>query len=209
MAKHPAKFSDEILPIIDRLLGDAEMVLDPFAGVGRIHELNRETVGIEIEPEWALQHPRTFIGNALKLPFPDETFDAIATSPCYGNRMADHHDAKDGSRRITYRHLLGRPLHPDNSGKLQWGDAYRAFHLKAWAEAVRVLKRNGRFVLNISNHIRANKEQLVTEWHSGVLGGMGLSVEEIVTVKTPRLRFGQNHEARPTREFVILFKKGT
>ena len=107
--RHPATFSDPILAAIDAALGDAETVLHPFAGIGGIHRLNRSTVGVELEPESAEQHPNTIVGNALDLPSPDDIFDAIATSPTYGNRMADHHDAKDGSTRHTYRHTSVEP----------------------------------------------------------------------------------------------------
>jgi hypothetical protein len=66
--------------------------------------------------------------------FDDATFDAICTSPTCGNRMADHHEARDISPRHTYRHVLGRPRTPGNSGALQWGDGiageeYRALHV--------------------------------------------------------------------------------
>ena len=54
--------------------------------------------------------------------FSDATFDMVVTSPTYGNRMADHHNAKDGRRRITYTHNLGRTLTPGNSGAMQWGE---------------------------------------------------------------------------------------
>jgi SAM-dependent methyltransferase len=73
-------------------------VLDPFAGVGRVHQLPVElpllTVGVELEHEWAAAGG-SLCGDATALPFADESFDAVATSPCYGNRMADSYD---GSR---------------------------------------------------------------------------------------------------------------
>lgn len=51
----------------------------------------------------------TVIGDATRLPFDNRMFDAVITSPTYGNRMADHHDAQDGSKRITYRHSGRHP----------------------------------------------------------------------------------------------------
>src|SRR3990167_7947475 len=152
--KHPAKFGDAVLDAAVQLLyrvhapgaktdGGPMTILDPFAGVGKVHRLRDYgflTIGVEIEPEWADQSPHTVVGDALDLPWPNAHFDAICTSPSYGNRMADHHDAKDGSPRHTYRHYLGRPLSPHNSGAMQWGREYRAFHRRAWAEAARVLK---------------------------------------------------------------------
>ena len=107
-ARHPAKFTDTLLPAIAKLLRPhvrpGYRVLDPFAGVGKIFLLNQwypgmQIEGIEIEPEWAAQHPRTTLGNALALPWADSHFDAIVTSPTYGNRMADSHTARDSSRR--------------------------------------------------------------------------------------------------------------
>jgi tRNA G10 N-methylase Trm11 len=95
------------------------------------------------------------VGDALALPFPDATFDAVVTSPTYGNRMADHHHARDGSLRYSYTHTLGRSLHPNNSGTLHWGAEYQRFHSLAWREVWRVVRPGGRFVLNIKDHVRA------------------------------------------------------
>ena len=53
--------------------------------------------------------------------------------------MADHHDAKDDSRRITYRHCYGKELQENNAGMLQWTDStYKVLHRRAWLEARRV-----------------------------------------------------------------------
>lgn len=103
---HPAKFSKALLALLGRML-TAEVaavgplrVLDPFAGPGGIHELAQEgveTFGVELQPEWAAAHPDTICGSVLELPsiFPAGTFSALCTSPCYGNRMADHHQAEE------------------------------------------------------------------------------------------------------------------
>lgn len=210
--KHPAKFSADVLEVIDRFIPDESMVLDPFAGVGLIHKFNGQrgiaTFGVELEPEWAACHERTRVGNALELPSSwTETYDVIATSPVYGNRLSDHHDAKDESRRVMYRHYLGRPLHPANSGQLQWGEKYREFHRRAWAEVRRVLKPRGLFVLNISNHIRNHKEQGVMAWHLAECMRQGFLLKDMETVGTPRMRFGENSGARTAHEYVLVLEK--
>lgn len=114
---HPAVYSKPLLPIFAEIIVDEFRnrrrpirVLDPFAGVGTIHELATlcslpgppgasmlvETVGVELMPAWVAAHERTQVGDATDLPAEwTGTFDAVVTSPCYGNRMADHHEARD------------------------------------------------------------------------------------------------------------------
>lgn len=218
VAPHPAKFSDQILEVlceqINGLLGDRELpitVLDPFAGVGRIHELATSgfvnTVGLELEPEWACAHPRTVVGNALTPPFAVESFDVIATSPCYGNRMADHHDARDDSKRITYKHKLGRNPSPDSSCVMQWGNDYKAFHELAWTRLTPLLKHGGLFLLNVSDHIRKGQRERVSSWHVRTLENCGLHVVDMQSVETKRMKYGANGEVRVGAEYVVSFSK--
>lgn len=102
---HPAVFPDEIVELAREAIdvpdnGYPICVLDPFAGVGNVHKLARppfvQTRGVELMPRWAAAHPDTYVGDATALPA-DWTgiFDAVFTSPCYGNRMADHHNNAD------------------------------------------------------------------------------------------------------------------
>jgi hypothetical protein len=207
--KHPAVFSDELMPVLAAAVPPAEYprVLDPFAGIGRIHQLANHTVAVELEPEWARAHPGTIVANALALPFTDEAFDAIVTSPTYGNRFADHHVARDGSVRRSYTHDLGRKLHPNNSGQLHWGAQYRTFHARAWASAVRVLRPGGRFVLNVSDHIRNHERQPVTDWHVETLTKLGFREIGRTDIPTKRMRYGENADARVDAEHVITFEK--
>ncbi len=209
--RHPAPFSASLLPVFAELLDGRENVLDPFGGIGRVHLLRDhlpiQTVAVELEPEWANTHPDTLVGDARELPFEDNAFSAICTSPCYGNRLADHHVARDGSRRHTYRHALGRALSDGNAGMLQWGPKYRAFHEDAWEEAVRVLAPGGLFVLNISDHIRGGRHVDVAAWHLSRLLKLGLSPCAIRPVVTRRMRHGANRQVRVPAELVIALEK--
>ncbi len=205
--KHPAKFTLAMVDLAAGYLQDYPRVLDPFAGVGLVHLLPNETVGVEIEPEWADMHPRTIVGDAMSLPFARHSFDAVFTSPTYGNRLADHHNAQDGSTRRSYTHDLGHALHPDNSGQLQWGDEYRALHIKAWYQMTHVVRPGGRCVINLKNHIRGGVEQPVVEWHLTTLLRFDWNLAHIVPVEAKGMRYGQNHAARLDHEFLLVFDK--
>ena len=214
--KHPAPFSTAILRVIKELLDErwADVktckVLDPFAGTGRIHylaEYGYDTSGVELEPEWAAMNDRTKQGDALKTGFRKGTFDAIATSPTYGNRLADSYEASDPDRRHSYHFDLGHAPTEGSSAVMAWGDEYRAFHEKAWAEAVRVLKPNGRFILNIKDHIRDGAWQDVAAWHTQTILALGFAVVAIRPVGTKGVPSGANSGVRSEAELVIAFDR--
>lgn len=264
---HPAKFSDGILDVAAHMLRDwfelseqsaPLLILDPFAGTGRIHNLAEnpdwDTWGVEIEPEWAALHDRTFHGSALDLskaiqgPWDGQvgaSFDAVVTSPCYGNRMADQYlgercpdcgclcDAEDiagdgggqdhrervhpcdtcgstgrqPSRRASYAISLGRPVSQGSAGSLQWGKAYKVFHRRAWAEAVRVVRPGGLIVVNMKNHPRKGRVVNAIQWHKGALLSLGCSLRYEVSVSTPGW-IGSNRDQIPDEEVVMGFERG-
>ena len=120
--------------------------------------------------------------------------------------MADSYDGA-GTTRHTHRIALGGELRDDNAGAMHWGSEYRSFHVAVWAEAVRVLKPGGVFVLNISDHIRGGVRQPVTAFHIDALTGAGLRLIDLEAVETPRNRNGANAAARVRHEYVIVFEK--
>lgn len=219
---HPAPYSPQIMvrlrELLPELVPEGAVVLDPFAGIGRIHELADlyATLGVELEPEWAAAHPQTLCGNSRdlrSLGLPTAGVDAIVTSPAYGNRLADSYDGRDGTRRYTYRISLDRPLSDDSGAAMHWregrgGDAYRELHTAVWAEATAVLRPRGIFVLNVSNHIKGGEVQRVAEWHLATLLGMGYHLVRIDPVDTPGMRHGANGELRTEGELLIVLRRG-
>ncbi len=210
--RHPAKYTDALLPIFASLIPPFTKGLDPFGGTGKIFRIEQFVEGVdiecvELEPEWAAYDSRITLGNALHLPFQPESFNWVCTSPTYGNRMADHHEARDCSRRNTYRHAIGRKLHPDNSGALQWGDGYRAFHLQAWSEVFRVLLPSGLFVLNVKDHIRSGHVIPVCEWHKTAVLSLGFHLQSEHKAQCPGNRQGKNGNVRIDYEMVYCFRK--
>ena len=211
--QHPAKYTDVLLPVMAGMLRGRRRILDPFGGTGKVFLLENwlgrgvEIQAVELEPEFAAVNPRTTLGNALTLPWPTAHFDAICTSPTYGNRMADTTFASErGNTWQTYTCKLGRKLHQDNSGALDWGPKYRAFHVAAWTEARRVLQSGGAFVLNIKDHIRGGQVQPVTQWHIDALTGLGFRLLRHEHVPTPSMRYGANADKRVEYESVVLFE---
>ncbi len=107
---HPAKFSDSIMDtIVDELRTRfvTGLLLDPFAGVGRVHEIadraGCNAIGVEIEPEWAATHEHTVCGDSTDLrsvlsPIHVGQFAAVVTSPAYGNRFADQYLGSDDEK---------------------------------------------------------------------------------------------------------------
>jgi SAM-dependent methyltransferase len=214
---HPARYSAAILERFEQVINQVcnvaaptVRVLDPFAGTGKIHELPFDTTGVELEPEWGKLVPEgNIIGDAADMPFDDATFDVVATSPTYGNRLADHHAAADPHLRRSYTHDLGRRLTEGNTGELAWGPKYEEAHRIIWAEVRRVLKPGGWFLLNIKDHIRNGEQQAVSHWHTAALVELGFTFWPGYSggVATQHLRQGAASE-RAGQELVLVFRRG-
>lgn len=223
--RHPAPFTNSIIDKLCELVPDG-VYLDPFCGIGRVFQLTRDDrrfVGLELEKEWAAQATAraksfgmsssdVYCVDALKwmkdYAHFEMKFDGVVTSPVYGNRMSDHHDAQDMSTRRSYTHYLGRKLTENNSGAMYfWQDEYKEFHKRAWKLCAKVTKKDGWMFLNVSDFIR-NKELVETvKWHAKVLKKTGWKVEDIVDVGTPRFRDGANAELRVDTEAIIVARR--
>lgn len=215
---HPAKFSPEIRSAIEEIVKGYRRsfydwhcheirMLDPMAGVNALGW--PDLYCVEMEPEWAIQcGPRAIVANAAMMPYRDETFDLMLTSPAYATRMADTYDGRDGSTRHTYRIDLGRPLKWWNAARMQWGEGYKAINLAIIQECWRVLKPKAPCIVNISDHIRGGEMMPVTDWWRQEMSKAGFLLWWEEQVATRRQRHGANGGLRAPHESILVFTRG-
>lgn len=215
--RHPCVYSESILEKLKQLIIPGSKILDPFAGTGKIAKLkNLGLSGIfvcnELEADYQqlCNYPvdEWHIGDAENMKWAsDNSFDAIVTSPTYGNRMADNWIPKDASTRISYTFWMGHTLDSANTGRMQWGEQYRTKHERIYPEFYRILRPMGKMLVNLSNHIRKGIQIDVIEWHKSIIIKTGFSFENEYKIKTPRMRYGKNHEKRIDYEVILEFYK--
>jgi tRNA G10 N-methylase Trm11 len=190
------------------MLRGCSIVIDPFGGTGKVVQLRHWLPGVcfvagELELEWA--RPGMVCQNSRRLPYATASFDGCATSPAYGNRMADKL-LRDPSKTKTYACDLGHELSRDNGAAMQWGAAYRELHLAVWRECARVLRPGAVLALNMKDHIRAGERIRVTDWHVSALLSTGFQFVSEQRVACPGQREGANSVARVPYESVIKMR---
>jgi ParB-like chromosome segregation protein Spo0J len=209
---HPATFPRAVMEVFAELIPDDSIVLDPFAGVGTIHELHLVrgiiTNGIELEPEWAAAHPRTICGDSQRAAelLPGIAVDVIATSPAYGNRLADSYNASDPHARRSYSIDIGRPLSADSGAGLHFDKdgRYETLHRNVWGSVTSMLEPGGLFLLNCKDFKRAGKVMPVTGWHIRCLTDLGLRVVDLRCIPVAGL---SHTTAEPLSELVVVLRK--
>lgn len=219
--KHPAQYTPAIVDAaIKRLDGVTGTLLDPFAGPGqhlpRLMAPGRKVIGYEIEKPWAdFGAPLVQCVDSTHMPRAARSVQAIFTSPAYGNRFADHHNAMDASTRRSYTHdmrtMLDDPayaLDTNNGGLYLFGTAhYHALHHAVWSECTRVAEPGAIFLLNVSDFIRNGQRVRVQEWHLRMLKQLGWMRTWRKCIRTPRMRHGQNGAARVDGEMLYELVK--
>lgn len=209
---HPATYPQAVLDIFAEYVDEYDHVLDPFGGIGGIHKLQQyvacRTIAVELEPEWASAHPDTICGDSTALDelLGDEQFDVIATSPAYGNRLADDYRASDPESRRSYAIDLGRSLTEGSGAGLHFDTdgEYEELHTRVWWQCVAHLRPGGRFLLNCKDFQRAGKVMSVTGWHVRKLSDLGLVAVDVRTLPAAGLPFTT---AKPLSELVVVLQK--
>ena len=79
MIRHPAKYSDNLMPVFDSILPKDGEILDCFAGTGKLKTIRSNATLLEIEPEWAKING-AIVGDATQMPFEDVTFSFFTLS---------------------------------------------------------------------------------------------------------------------------------
>lgn len=227
--KHPARFSPEIIEVMKPILQDAVRVHDPFAGTGErlgklIDSLSPRPIfsGTEIEASFIVD-PRVRHGNSKDFyTYPRAMHYTICTSPVYPNGMADSWEAKDGSKRNTYRAAVkenegqDRELDPDNMGMWGYrGTTPRSAKREAYWDLARKCAENwheaGRIVLNVSDFmVRDDIEPVVEPWIA-LLEDLGWHSTKVIPVRTQRNRHGSDasRDQRVDHEMVIVMERAS
>ena len=225
---HCATYTKSIERKIIELLGDRPGIgFDPFAGEGKSlpafgqpPPAERYFIGWELEAPWADQTPNVHQGDSTRAAeeFPPGFFDFIVTSPCYGNRFADHHtprngEAPDARRGYTYdiRRLTEDPtytLDENNAGLYAFGtEKYARLHEAVYAACTVVAKDDAEFILNVKNFQRDHGMVDVVRWHVLTLEHLGWGVAARHHVQTPNMGRGQNGKARADGEWVFQLRR--
>jgi hypothetical protein len=215
--RHPCPFPAPVLAALAPLLSAlAAPVHDPFAGTGLrlgalCDRLGLEFTGTEIEPEFIVD-PRVLEGDSTDPhTYPPPPY-VIATSPVYPNGMTDHFQARDESRRHTYRQYLAaitgedRPLHPHNMGR--WGNRFRrsarseATHFAIARRCVRHWP--DRALVNVKDVVAASYHVPVVEIWASLLREAGYRIQAEHEVRTPGQRDGANGDLRAEHEAILV-----
>lgn len=131
--KHPAKMNVELARrLVDEYTTPGQWVLDPMAGCGTVPiiaaDMGRKSAGVELEAQYITNH--TCNGDTFSLPFRDGQFDAIITSPPYGEAIGragdrdiqktiaakDRYEQRRFGKSLTNHAVYG--IHPKNVGSM-------------------------------------------------------------------------------------------
>ena len=223
---HPAKANLNLLKfLIERYSSKGEKVLDPMAGVYTTcvvaSVLGRASAGVELEQKFydmsgpilenvldkidpnINQDIAFFIGDARKLMFESNTFDAIIFSPPYENSM--HHSMaarKNWKTPQLYKervdkYMQGYSEDPDNIGNSKKDNYWREMR-KVYIECRRVLKKGKFMVVITKNVVRKQVQQRLDVTTIDVCREVGFTLWERWWRKLNRQSF---HQRRYRKQF--------
>jgi hypothetical protein len=229
MTYHPARFSEPILDLFEKLIPAGTRIHDPCAGTGELlgalaDKCGWKFTGTEIEKSFIVDH-RVVEGNAAygsMYPYSGERF-WVVTSVAYPNGIADHFKPTNEYRkwkRFTYRQAVSdnegadRELHVDNMGRYGYrgtkrlgGSKKRREYWRLASQFAFLWKAADRVILNVSD-FKSGKvtEPFVQDWID-LMTEMGFDLESRHHVVTNRIGYASidSRDERVDYEEVLVF----
>lgn len=210
--KNPAPYTDSIIEaladIIPRHVPPDYWIHDPFGGEGKrlgalCDRLGYEFTGTDLE-EWLDADPRILLGDSTDPSTYPILPHAVVTSPTYNNGVNDHFDAKDSSRRLTYRVRAGHALHLNNTGRYS-GRGSKKGEAEYWRITRDCVKHWPDLVIvNVKDSVRGKTTvyPLVDLW-CDLLAEYHYETGHI-NVPCPGWRYGTNSDARVDTEAILI-----
>lgn len=149
------------------------------------------------------------------LPYEDAALDCVVLDPPYMEgfyRKAEDHLAGSGTH-AAFRHNYsnGRAINHHDQDVPKWHDAVVDLYLKAGAEAYRVLRQDGIFIVKCQDEVSANKQRLT---HVELITGyesMGFYTKDLFVVvrsnKAGVSRLLKQTHARKNHSYFLVFQK--
>jgi hypothetical protein len=212
--KHPAPFTESIIDrlevLIPKHIPPDRVIHDPFGGEGvrlgkLCDKLGYTFSGTDLE-NWRGGDERVIEGDATYAwSYPLVPY-AVVTSPTYNNGCNDHFEAKDDSRRLTYRDRAGHALHDNNTGRWS-GRSSKKAEAQYWKLTRKsVVHWPNIAIVNVKDSVRSTWDggiyPLVQLW-TELLEEFGYQVDA-EEVKCPGWRFGQNSDKRLQTESILV-----
>jgi hypothetical protein len=146
-----------------------------------------------------------------KLPYDDDALDCVVLDPPYMEglfRKAKSHLAGAGTHRAFRDHYSNGE---STNGGPKWHDAVLDLYFKAGAEACRVLRDNGTFIVKCQDEVSANRQRLTHVeliLHYEALGFYTKDLFVVVRKNHPGIsRLKKQVHARKNHSYFLVFVK--
>ena len=148
------------------------------------------------------------------LPFEDASFDAMVFDPPYMEglfRVSKEHLAGAGNYGAFRHHYSNGAATPLVPNAPKWHDAVLDLYSKSGAEAYRVLKSKGMFIVKCQDEVSANKQRLTHVEIITAYESLGFYTKDLFVVVRPNRpaisRLKTQVHARKNHSYFLVFQK--